>query len=167
MSSGRPSAVTLFVTVPTTLAPGHVSASNCACVHFVAAFGLPTRPGGRWTVRFLRLSLAPEKTVSSVRLGWPPACGFDGVTVKVPIPSAVTLPAARTGWPCLVGKMGSPGAAGGGVKRVVAPVRAFNRLGGSEPTGKGRGDGARTANRSLFRVAATLAALFPPAGSAV
>src|SRR2546423_15311312 len=94
MSSGRPSAVTLFVTVPTALAPGHVSASNCACVHFVAAFGFPTKPGGRWTVRFLRLSLAPEKTVLSVRLGWPPACAFDGVTVKVPIPSAALAGAA-------------------------------------------------------------------------
>ena len=67
--SPRGVAVTLFVTLPTMLAPGQVSALNCACVHFVAAFGFPTRPGGRWTVRFLRLSLEPVNVVSIPRLG--------------------------------------------------------------------------------------------------
>src|SRR5204863_3314212 len=82
--SGR--AVTLFVTVPTTLLPGQASASKSAWLHLAAAFGLPTSPAGRWRASDLRLSLTPLKTVSMVTFGCPAACVLAGVTLNDEIP---------------------------------------------------------------------------------
>ena len=76
--------------VPTWLAAGQLPAWNWLSVHFVVALGLPSRPGGRWTVRFLRSS-SPESPMSIATSGWLEACvalpapgfGFDGVSERL------------------------------------------------------------------------------------
>ena len=56
-------------TEPTLLSAGQLSAAKSTCEHFVAAFGFPTSPGGRWIVRFFRLSPGFENVVAMVRSG--------------------------------------------------------------------------------------------------
>ena len=62
------------VTVPIFELAGQVSAASCEVVHFVAAFGLPVRPAGSWTVVLLTSSVAAEyeKLNVVVKFGCPP-----------------------------------------------------------------------------------------------
>ena len=89
--------------VPTWLAAGQLPAWNWLSVHFVVALGLPSRPGGRWTVRSLRSS-SPESPMSIATSGWleawvalpAPGFGFDGVSERLVMLAACALVAPKS-----------------------------------------------------------------------